>query len=153
MDLPCFYKVFAELPLRIAGTAYRLRVALLLAAIIGCESRTKAVPPVVVGKVTVDGKPLSGGNVLFELHGVPVAEGRIDTDGTYVSTGLQNKNLKPGTFDIAVYRYEMMPDPNGAFVPTLTSPRRFANTNASGITFKVVLGKNRFDIRLKSDAE
>lgn len=86
----------------------------------------------VTGAITLDGKPLAGGEIALVGADGLVHRGAIKADGTY-----QVKDLAPGTFKITVKGDK-----------AVTVPKKYAEPSTSALTFEVRAGDNTLDIRL-----
>jgi len=111
------------------------------------------------GRITLDGKPLAGGEnvavtVLFypeSGRGSPAA-GLADENGDYfVSTGAR-KGLPPGNYIVTLSAAQLIQPPGGG-APTkkILTPKRYASPKLSGLSTEVKPSRNTFDIRLQSD--
>jgi hypothetical protein len=130
-----------------------LCLALAIASL-GCENRLGAS---VSGSVTLDGKPLTTGNVAFvDAGGGAVALGPIDSQGKYtVSTGTE-LGLAPGKYTVTVVATEepVVPaDPNIApAAPKLISPAKYSDASTSDLQVDVRAGANDIPLVLKSQS-
>ena len=129
-------------------------VLLLVFLAIGCGDNREAK---VVGRVTIDGEPLTHGTVAFlagSKTNAPAATGAIQSDGSYcVQTG-QSGKLISGEYAARVTASEpSIPDPEGG-PPTpgaLITPVRYADIRTSGLRYNIRSGENVIDIALVSD--
>jgi hypothetical protein len=86
-----------------------LMLALLTA---GCGAATEKADATARGTVTVDGKPLTGGTVLF----TPTGEGQggsglIESDGTFeLRTSASKSGIDPGEYDVVIMPTDDMLD-------------------------------------------
>jgi len=141
----------------VAGTRGRLGVAVLATAILaaaGCGGPPRAT---VRGTVTLDGKPLAAGLVVFEGSGRSYG-GTIGPDGRYELRHLGKPEVLPGTYGVAV----LPPEPRVVADPKTTNlelaepvdqgryPERFRLPATSGITRTVAAGESTIDIDLTS---
>jgi hypothetical protein len=122
----------------------------LLVLFAGCNKPHQAS---IHGTVTLDSQPLAIGVVTFTpAQDGPVAIANIQPDGSYsVYTGDQ-EGLDPGEYRVTVAATEMPeatpqnPEP----LPKLLTPARYSDPNTSGLSIKVVSGRQRYDISLQS---
>lgn len=131
------------------GSAIALRVAwvALLSLAAGCGGETVRQTGTVAGKIELDGKPLSGMQILFE-----------DTkQGFRASAGVQDGNYKfesplvVGNYQVAVLA-PPAPPPGEASKqkPGLPAvPKKYLDGAKSGLTADVKSGDNTFDFKLK----
>ena len=109
----------------------------------------------VSGTVTVDGKPLPKGTVVFH----PVAGGatvyaEIGTGGAYrLQTGA-NKSLAPGDYIVTVAAFSRPLEPGMSqeqIEAARLSPIKYGSKETSGLKFTVVPGSNRIDIAMQNN--
>jgi len=139
------------------------RLALVVcAALCGC-SRTAAVPKVqtlpVTGKVTLDGKPLAGANVVFMISDPPTAFfATTKDDGTYQLQAPEDRAaLLKGACKVTISR---MVKPDGSpmaegEMPAMVQaveqlPQRYSMLATSQLTADVPEGGGTFDFPLES---
>ncbi len=131
-----------------ASVRQRIGLIVVIAAS-GCGGTgTYPVEGVVVFK---DGKPLTGGLVMFELTGdgpaKVCARGDIQSDGTFrLSTTKPNDGAAPG-----LYRAWITPPlPSGGEGSLRTTPihPKFVDPRTSGLEFSVERRKNHFKIEI-----
>ncbi|MCA9239252.1 MAG: hypothetical protein KDA37_03595 [Planctomycetales bacterium] len=119
-------------------------LALLALALGGCHSR----PPLgkVTGRVTLDGKPLGFGKVMFQnTHGGQPAIGDIESDGTFVlSTFTPGDGAIVGSHRVRVVCYSSqdpakmaLDGPAGDALGELLIPEKYSSLGASGLTAEV----------------
>jgi hypothetical protein len=111
----------------------------------------------VSGTVTLDGKPMSEGNVVFHPaeSGTP-AYGSIDAEGKYsVKTG-QGKGIIPGEYIAVVKLTSEVEQSSGEVaeekLPTLLSPKVYAMKQTSPLRYTVKPGKQTIDLALDSES-
>ena len=124
-----------------------LLTVLLCLLLCGCGSKLAGVD----GTVTLDGKPLSTGTVVFQNEGLPMGVGSLRSNGSYtVYTGDQ-RGLPPGDYQVTVSAYQTRPgrDAMEEPIPVLLTPPRYNKPETSGLTAKVTPGSNRFDFPLQ----
>ena len=130
-------------------------LGLVCAMLAGCGAESdpeldKLVP--VSGKVTLDGKPLPRGTVVFHADNAAQGYAEIRSDGSYrVKTGDQ-RGLMPGTYRVTITAYKTLPstaadDPEEP-VPDLLTPPRYNKPDTSGLVAEVQPGSNSFDFSL-----
>jgi hypothetical protein len=117
---------------------------------VGCGGAKSTVS----GRVTLDSKPLTTGDVAFYAgEGTALAIGHIDSSGYYqLQTGTE-KGLQPGTYQVTVVASEVI-EPTTPFAsptPRLLTPPKYGNVETSGLIVEVKPGANRFDIDLRSE--
>ncbi len=102
------------------------------------------------GTVTLDGKPLDRGTVVF--HGEERAQGvgKIEVGGSYsVRTGTQG-GLAPGTYRVTVSAFDTKPAPNGQDepIPLLVTPAKYNSPETSELQAQISAGSNQcaFDL-------
>ncbi|MCR9115901.1 MAG: hypothetical protein NXI22_03000 [bacterium] len=136
--------------LRSAAACRLLCLSLLLVALIGCG---KAAPTAMVsGKVTVKGKQLTNGTVIFyDAEGGGGATCPIDADGNYQT----KEKLYAGSYTVAIGP--------GAGVPALEAgaigmppppvvddsvPKKFTSIQTSDLKTVIEDGENTFDVQI-----
>ena len=104
----------------------------------------------VEGVVTVAGKPLPCGTVVFyPVSGGPPAYGEIDAHGHYAAATGSQRGLPAGCYRVTVYAVERSPSYPKHFVPgPRLAPERFSDANRSGLSYTVKPGRNHYDIVL-----
>jgi hypothetical protein len=125
---------------------------LLFFAIVGCSSSSQESH--VSGVVTLDGKPIGPGIVVFAsaTSGRP-ATGSIESDGSYVLMTSRETGLAPGKYRAAVTVREMPPDIKRGDRPPpgrLLTPEKYVDGSTSGLDYEVQPGDNTIDIELSS---
>lgn len=107
----------------------------------GCSNRFPTAE--VSGKVTLDGKPLSGATVMFVPERGVAAAGTLQPDGTFrLISGRPGNGAVIGSHKVAV----MPADPLKAHFPA-----KYQNAETSGFSVEVKAGKNSFEFDLPSD--
>ncbi len=129
----------------------RCAVALLVfvgAVCVGCGSGV----PQLSGTVTLDGSPMSTGQVVFKGDNLPTAYAEIQSNGTYVVKTGSSAGLPAGTYQVSVAAYETLPstDPTQPPDRKLISPKKYESPKNSGLSFQVIPGSNTYDIELVS---
>jgi len=113
----------------------------------GCGSKLASVE----GTVTLDGKPLSTGTVVFQNEGLPMGVGGLSSNGSYTIYTGDQPGLPPGDYQVTVSAYQTRPgrDEMEEPIPVLLTPPRYNKPETSGLTAKVTPGSNRFDFKLE----
>lgn len=109
----------------------------------------------VSGKVTLDGKPVPVGLVIFTPESGRSASGKIQPDGTYVlETYDENDGAVLGRHRLGVMARETIPGqgPMGSPKPGPSLiPERYGSAETSGLSFEVTdNGPHVFNIELSS---
>ena len=138
-----------------------LFTAICAAAFSGCSGSGLAT---VTGTVTVDGKPLEQGTIIFETPGARQATGRIEA-GKIVSVGTNTENdgVPVGAHKVAIQAVEASTasaatsTPGDASAKSLSSmssksllPARYGDPNTSGLTAEIKAGENEVTFALES---
>ena len=130
---------------------------LYLLAVAGCGGSNQAETRKISGTVTLDGRPLTQGYVLFVPDKGLAAKGPIQSDGGYtLGTYGSADGAVLGTHRVAVVCREEAPPVQdkdlGIEIPRpgrSLIPDRYSDTATSGLTFEVTPdGPNTFDIQL-----
>lgn len=111
--------------------------------VVGCgDSGPKTY--VVEGTVTIDGKPLPAGTVMFIPEGSgPYATGKVDKDGKYRAEVIEGRHL------IAVSSVDYPEGPEGPVVQL--APSMYSSEQTSGLSAEVKAGaENKVDLALVS---
>jgi hypothetical protein len=124
-----------------------------LATLAGCGNDLGQVS----GLVTLDGKPLRGGNgvsatVMFQpLGGGVPGVGVVDGEGRYAITSGSQSGVKPGGYAVTCAATQLIPGKDGgaASGKGLTDPK-YASAATSALQFTVQPGANEFNIDLQS---
>ena len=115
----------------------------------------------VSGMVTLDGVPLSLGNVIFTSDSGHTAKGQIQSDGSFrLGTHRQSEGTVAGHHRVAVMAREELEeserDPADPFIPRLGKsliPGLYSDPLTSGLAFEVAADtENFFTIELTSRA-
>lgn len=99
----------------------------------------------VSGKVSYQGKPLTMGSVLFQPKSGPLAEGLIQSDGTYKLKG----EIGPNTVTIVSRDPEAPGADPGKRTPTKSHIPEVYASPQGGLNFDVKAGSNTADFDLK----
>lgn len=127
--------------------AWLIAVAALVAP--GCGGREKIAR--VAGRVTLDGQPLGGAQIVFENVALGVSVNvPLAADGTYTARTYDAAGLPPGTYHIAVRPGEfgsgeapLISEAATRSEPASSNiPERYRSTATSGLTASVVAGEN-----------
>jgi len=122
-------------------------VGLLLLA--GCGSKVATVS----GKVTLDGKPLTKGDVAFYAGGAAaLATGSIDSSGNYTLRTGTDRGLTPGNYQVTIVANDIV-EPTTEFaplMPKLITPAKYSSASTSGLTAEVKAGSNTHNFDLQS---
>jgi len=123
---------------------------MLLLLCMGCGGK----PASVSGVVTLDGEPIAKGVVGFTpVSGGMRATGLVQSDGSYELNTNKASGLEVGEYIATVVARE--PGPETAQGPPMPgkfiTPRRYAQSDTSGLQFKVEPGFNRIDIKLTTN--
>jgi len=103
----------------------------------------------VYGKVTLDGKPVAGGRVIFAHVQGPGAAADIKPDGTYTTTAAVGKT------EVSIdYRAPGEAAPKGrpgmVMLGKSLVPEKYENPKTSGLSLEIKSGKNEHNIDMKS---
>jgi hypothetical protein len=107
----------------------------------------------VIGKVTLDGKPIGPGTVVFSSGAKNPAIGAIDVGGNYSLKTSRTEGLAAGRYRVAVSVREVPPNsnPSDRLPPgKLLHPEKYEAVETSGLEFDVVTGSNTIDLPLTS---
>lgn len=107
----------------------------------------------VSGTVTLDGKPVGPGTVVFaEASGASnPSDGAIQPDGSYALKTANLPGIAPGKYRAAVTVFEDVktaPGERSFALPKYVTPEKYANLDTSGLEYDVKPGKNPIDIAL-----
>lgn len=110
------------------------------------------------GLVTIDGKPLDGGTVLFEMIGSGkssqcyTARGSVDSDGRYrLSTFADGDGAPVGRYRVAIFAKHagrLVEHPDAPSKPPI--PLSYSLPETSGLEYEVKPGPNTFNIELSA---
>ena len=128
---------------------------LMVAMCVGCSQSPFNAD--VKGSVTLDGKPVPPGVVIFSAEGGGrnSSRGRIEANGKYFLVTRHNRGIDSGDYRVAVQVYEKGGPPGpgertAANLPPLV-PAKYLSIDTSGLAFTVEPGSNTIDIALTSD--
>lgn len=144
----------------------------LLSAASGCGKQSLFRTEPIDGTITLDGKPLEGASIALnpvsdETPDAKPAYGRSDSNGKFKITaangGLEGRGTSIGKYKISVSKeisYSPYSDEEtkerfakGEIVQAIFKsaiPKKYNNSENSGLTFEVIKGKNVLNIDLKS---
>ena len=151
--------------------SFSFLLALSLIVFPGCSDGSGLSVEMVEGTITLDGEPLAGATVGFspaDGEGMP-AVGRTDESGKFVLTATQGgaagKGTTAGRYNVSITKEALQREPTeqerkrmdetgvSPNIPIVSIvPKKYNNSNSSGLTAEVVRGKNTFDFALESDA-
>jgi hypothetical protein len=109
----------------------------------------------VSGRVTLDGRPVGPGSVVFapvEQQTNP-ADGAIQLDGSYSLKTSREEGLHPGEYKASVTVFDqpvVLPGERSMTPAKLVTPKKYSDTETSGLEYTVEAGKNNIDIKLTS---
>lgn len=114
-----------------------------LAAVVGCGNEHGLVP--VSGTVTIDGKPLTVGQVMVSPEGHRQSIGPLDDQGRFELTCYEKGDGAPiGTFPVAVMAVEQI----GERELRWHAPRKYSNELNSGLTVTIDGARDDLNIDL-----
>jgi hypothetical protein len=126
-------------------------VILVLAIVsLGCDGK----PATVAGTVSLDGELLRQGTIAFvPANGGMRSTALIESDGNYEVRTNRDLGLEIGEYKVAVSSREVVTRGNGGLpVPSkYLAPKRYGNTETSGLSFEVVKGSNPINLELTSE--
>jgi hypothetical protein len=127
----------------------RLLVFLACLSIAGCgDSRPKRVP--VAGTVLIDGVPLTMGSVMFVHPDSRPSAGMIDSNGHfYLSCYEPGDGAVIGKHQVKVTACQAINDRSARWL----APKKYADTNSSGIEVEVTEAKDDVTINLSWDGK
>jgi len=123
---------------------------MLMVATIGCGDMSQA-PIDVSGQISIAGKPLNQGSVIFTDQKGERAYGEIQPDGSF-----SVPQIMPGTFRVSVSVPQRRrprgetPDPvRGTRPMPVAIPTRYSSVDSSGLQFEIVPEKPELTIELE----
>ena len=144
----------------LASTRRRLELAAISALLlVGCSHGPEPTYPV-RGVVALDGQPLDGGTILFELAKPPeggqryTARGTVDAEGRYqLSTFGESDGAVAGRHRVVVFaKIAVMVDEHYGSRKSVI-PMKYQAPETTDLLYDVKRGDNQIDIPLRSDAE
>ena len=108
----------------------------------------------VSGTVTLDGKPIGPGVVIFAPAGGETnpARGAIQPNGSYFLKTSRDVGLPPGKYQVSLQIVELptnlAPGERDMSPTKSLIPEKYTDTTTSGLEFEVTPGKNRVNIEL-----
>ena len=138
-----------------ARCGWRLRLLCGTAALVLAGCSRSGFESSVTGSVTLDGKALGQGGVVFapEAGGGNPSAGTIRRDGSYVLRTSNAPGLNAGKYRVTVNALDTPNPPPGVrdtTPPKQLVPERYTNLDTSGLECDVKPGSNRFNIDLSS---
>ncbi len=122
-------------------------------ALAGCSR--SAFDAQVSGRITLDGKPMGSGVVVFAPEGenrnAPM--GTIEPNGNYSLKTNREIGLMPGKYRVSMSVYDTPPHQPGERMQTTGKqlvPEKYTDVHTSGLVYDVTLGNNTINIELKS---
>jgi hypothetical protein len=117
-----------------------------LAITAGCGSDTASV----AGSVTIDGKAVTSGRVVFHKDGQAPAIANINNDGTFELAIADSKGIQPGLYKVTVASYNIgTPARPGDPPPAkLITPRRYVDVTTTPLATEVGTGSNQVALTL-----
>jgi hypothetical protein len=127
--------------------------AIVLIALASCSSKMAAD---VSGKVTLDGKAIGPGDVVFTPtgHAATAATGTIERDGSYFLKTGRTPGLAIGKYQVSLSVREPPADFHPGDRPPpgkLLIPDKYELPSSSGLEFDIQPGGNTIDLKLKSE--
>ncbi len=127
----------------------------------GCDKRDRLETVQVTGTVSLDGRPLSIGTVVFTPEKGRSATGAVQSDGTYcLGTYTASDGAVPGLHHVSVVARENAGAENARRGPIDKRPGKwlipefYADYTQSGLVFEVKQdGSNVYDIPISSTAQ
>ena len=104
------------------------------------------------GTVTIEGKPLTEGKVVFTGDGLPASYATIGSDGSYYAKKGTAPAIEPGKYQATVHVFRIIPNKNPRVPPTylLISPKKYGDVATSELGIDVLPNKKTvYDIDLK----
>ena len=126
-------------------------VALAVVTLAGCGGKDDEATAPVSGRVTVDGKPLSTGEVVFVAKNGKRSKGNISDDGTFTLTSPSGGDSPIGPSSVCVTAMKPAPSGDRFASPVPLIPPRFGQPEHSGMTWDVAEGSNRVHVELFSN--
>jgi hypothetical protein len=103
------------------------------------------------GTVTLDGQPLTKGNVAFVPVGEgAVANGAIQSDGAFTLHTATEQGLAPGRYKVTVVATDPPPPGDDETPGVLLTPRVYGDVKTTPLVKEVVAGTNTFELPLVS---
>jgi hypothetical protein len=138
------------------GRSGLLAGLMMAAGLAGCGGETDRLEPV-RGRITVGGKPLSAGTVVFHPdagQGNTTREeprGTINGQGVYTLTTGGRAGAPPGWYKVAVFALKPSTRESGMRPPEWLANRRYSDPNTSGLSRRVVAnpGPQEYDFDLQ----
>ena len=124
---------------------YVLGVLVLACPYLGCSGHSRPKTIGVEGHVTLAGKPVTQGTVIFQPTGhteasaTHPASGQIAADGTYrMSTFEKGDGVVPGEYRVAVQSILLLPPQDKPWIPIVWAvPEKYVTSATSGLTASI----------------
>lgn len=109
----------------------------------------------VSGRVTLDGKPVGPGTIVFSPVGGTTnpADGAIQVDGTYFLKTSREVGLPAGKYDVGITvldQPDVKPGERSMEAAKYITPQKYADPSTSGLQYEVEPGSNSIDVELSS---
>lgn len=120
----------------------------------GCGGRLAKVS----GQVSINGKPISGGNnvrgtVCFHPNdnALSPAVGLVNAEGRYDMMTGTSRGVQPGTYQVTISVTEIIPPASPGEAPSgrRISSLRYTDPKQSGLTAEVKSGRNEYDFSIE----
>jgi hypothetical protein len=131
----------------------RLRFLCGTAALVLAGCSRSGLESSVAGSVTLDGKPLGLGGVVFASSGGNPSSGTIGRDGSYTLKTANTPGLNPGKYRVSVNALDTPNPPPGvrdSTPPKQLVPEKYTSLDTSGLEYEVKPGSNTINIDLSS---
>jgi hypothetical protein len=124
-----------------------LLAALALSGVAGCSDARPARVPV-SGRVVIDGKPLTHGNVKFVPSGGRPSSGKVDGEGRFTLTCYDGEDgAIPGAHRVAVSAGKILSDSKMQWF----APKKYADFRTSGLSCEITEPTDNLTIELTWD--
>ncbi len=142
----------------------RAKLLLICLVLAGCGSASREdVPTTVRGRVTVQGRPMAGGMIVFAPHPEYGGKGRaataeIDANGEYELTFDGGKTIAPGWYRVALadppYWTTVAPGDAPRLSAVSGFPEALRRPDRSGLEREVISGKqNEFEFHIEVEVK
>lgn len=133
--------------------AWAIAISMLMLVHLGC--RGTSMESEVSGTVTLDGKKLGPGTIVFApvADGGKPATGSIESDGSYSMKTSRASGLAAGAYQVAVSIREMPQNVKRGDRPPLGKlliPEKYEDYRSSGLKYDVAAGSNTINVELVS---
>ena len=136
---------------------FQLLGVLSLSVALGCSGNNY--PAEVSGTVTLDGKPIGPGVVIFAPVGGKTnpARGAIQPNGSYFLKTSRDVGLPPGKYQVSLQIVELpahlVPGERDMSPTKSLIPDKYTDTTTSGLEYDVAPGSNTIILRMTSDVK